>query len=340
MSDADALVAAATAIFMSALVDQHVHRSTRRFWSRPSLVNGRKKYSTTEFIKDLLLDEVDPLNLEYRRNAGFKNFFRMKSSDIETLLGMIGLIISKKNTTFRKAIPPSERFAVTMRFLASGDSYSSLSYLLKMSKQTISSIIPDVCAALISVLQDEVKKPENASDWNIIAKQFHDLWQYPNCIGAIDGKHLTLQAPIHSGSEFFNYKSFHSIVLLAIVDASYNFIYANIGCQRRISDGGVFNNTSFKEQLDTNALHLPPPCPLPGRQLPMQYCLVGDEAFQLTVNLMKPFSGTYARGYKERIFNYRLSRACRVSENAFGILSSSFRVLRKPMLLEPAQQLK
>ncbi|XP_057665975.1 uncharacterized protein LOC130899839 [Diorhabda carinulata] len=222
-----------------------------------------------------------------------------------------------------------------MRFLASGDSYSSLSYLLKMSKQTISSIIPDVCAALISVLQDEVKKPENASDWNIIAKQFHDLWQYPNCIGAIDGKHITLQAPIHSRSEFFNYKSFHSIVLLAIVDPSYNFIYANVGCQGRISDGGVFNNTSFKEQLDTNALHLPPPCPLPGRQLPMQYCLVGDEAFQLTVNLMKPFSGTYARGYKERIFNYKLSRARRVSENAFGILSSSFRVLRKPMLLEP-----
>lgn len=123
--------------------------------------------------------------------------------------------------------------------------------------------------------------------------------------------------------------------MLAIVDASYNFIYANVGCQGRISDGGVFNNTPFKEQLHINSLHLPTPRPLPGGTLPIPYVLVGDEAFQLSVNLMKPFSGIHDKGSKERVFNYRLCRARRVSENAFGILSSSFRVLRKPMLLNP-----
>lgn len=124
-------------------------------------------------------------------------------------------------------------------------------------------------------------------------------------------------------------------MLLAIVNAEYNFIYADVGCQGRISDGGVFNNTHFKQQLESNGLQLPQSCPLPGRTIPVPYCIIGDEAFQLSVNMMKPFSGLHDKGSKERIYNYRPCRARRVSENAFGILSSSFRVFRKPMLLEP-----
>lgn len=72
----------------------------------------------------------------------------------------------------------------------------------------------------------------------------------------------------------------------------------------------------------------------------MPYVFVGDEAFQLTSNVMKPFSGLHNKRTKERIFNYRSSRARRVSENAFGIMSSSFRIFRKPILLEPGTATK
>lgn len=153
-------------------------------------------------------------------------------------------------------------------------------------------------------------------------------------MGAIDGKHINIQAPANSGTEFFNYKGFFSIVLLAVVDANYNFIYANVGCQGRISDGGVFNNTFFKKCLEDNTMHLPPSRPLPQLSIPMPYVFVGDEAFQLTSNVMKPFSGLHNKRTKKRVFNYRLSRARRVSENAFGIMASSFRIFRKPILLE------
>ena len=63
-----------------------------------------------------MLDDVDELNLEYRCDIGFRNFFRMKNSDFEILLTMIAPKIIKKDTSFRQAIPVSQRLAVTLRF--------------------------------------------------------------------------------------------------------------------------------------------------------------------------------------------------------------------------------
>lgn len=151
----------------------------------------------------------------------------------------------------------------------------------------------------------------------------------------MDGKHIVIQSPIKSGSEFINYKGTFSVVLYALVDANYNFLYTNIGCQGRISDGGVFKNTSLYQTIQEDKLMLPPNKPLPSRELCVPYLFVADDAFALGPRIMKPYSGIYPKGSVERIFNYRLSRARRVVENVFGIMASVFRVLRKPMLLEP-----
>ncbi|XP_071056596.1 uncharacterized protein [Onthophagus taurus] len=174
----------------------------RRFWIRPSLRN-RNKYRGSDLIKELILDDADNINLEYRSDVGFTNFFRMTSSDFEDLLNMIGPKITKNDTKFRQAIPASERQAVTLRFLATGDSYHSLMYTFKISKQVISRTVPDVCEALIHSLRDYVKMPQNERDWEIIAREFQDKWNFPHCVGAMDGKHITLQAPLNSGSDFF-----------------------------------------------------------------------------------------------------------------------------------------
>lgn len=87
----------------------------------------------------------------------------------------------------------------------------------------------------------------------------------------MDGKHIMLQAPIHTDSEYYNYIGFFSIVLFTIVDANYNFMYVNIGCQRQIFDGGVFANTIFKQLLDENKLNLPDEDILSGRQKYVPY---------------------------------------------------------------------
>jgi hypothetical protein len=169
-----------------------------------------------------------------------------------------------------------------------------------------------------------------------VANEFERRWNFPHCLGAIDGKHIVLQCPINSGSEYFNFKGFFSLVLLAICDANYNFIFVDIGCQGRISDGGVFANTEFCKRMTRNSLNLPQPAPLNGRRA-LPFFFIGDEAFPMSEHLMKVYPGYHPKGSKERIFNYRLSRARRVVENVFGIASSTFRVLRKPLLLEPAK---
>ena len=101
---------------------------------------------------------VELLNkLRMNDAMGFRNFTRLTPIDFEELLLMLGGQITKEDTKFRETIPASLRLAITLRFLASGDSYTSLMYTFRISKQAISRIVPEVCEAIISALKQYVK---------------------------------------------------------------------------------------------------------------------------------------------------------------------------------------
>lgn len=105
------------------------------------------RYDATDLLIDLRRD----------LSGKFENFCRMSAVDFEYLLNGIAAQISKTDTNMRKSIPAQERLAVTLRFLATGDSYQSLSFLFKISPQLISTIIPEVSSALIDLLKIRTK---------------------------------------------------------------------------------------------------------------------------------------------------------------------------------------
>lgn len=121
---------------------------------------------------------------------------------------------------------------------------------------------------------------------------------------------------------------------MGISDAEYKLVYIDAGINGRHSDGGVFKRCSFYRGMIDNQIRFPGPRALPGCETPMPFVIVGDDAFALTQNLMKPYAQRNLTG-SQRVFNYRLSRTRRIIENVFGIMSARFRVLRSPILLNP-----
>ena len=163
--------------------------------------------------------------------------------------------------------------------------------------------------------------PEPKRKYRIkIEHRFSTRWNFSN-FGALNGKHVFITAPNKSSSLFFNYKGTFSILLLALVDADYKFTCVDIGSYGSSCDGSIFKTSKLGQSFMNDDLDMLAPKPLPnfpeGGQVP--HCIVADEAFPLCVNLMRPFprGQRFRSPIDERVFNYRLSCACCIVENAF-----------------------
>lgn len=132
-------------------------------------------------------------------------------------------------------------------------------------------------------------------------------------------------------------KKTFSIVLLALVAADYKFLVVDIGGLGKNSDGNIFANSNLGTALADNKLNIPDNKPLPGSEEAMPHVIVGDAAFPLGRHLLRPYPGNQTlEDEAKKVFNYRLSRARRVSENAFGLLTKRFRIYERRLSMTPA----
>lgn len=113
----------------------------------------------------------------------------------------------------------------------------------------------------------------------------------PHACGALDGKHIACRRPRNSGSLYFNYKCFFSLVLMGLVDADYKFLWIDVGGYGHMSDAQNFNASELKECfIEDNSIAFPAADPLPNDDIPTPYFILGDDAFGLRTYLMKPFA--------------------------------------------------
>ena len=294
-------------------------RAVKKFWVTPWSKHERRLQfgHWDNLIQELRVGDVDT----------FFNFLRMTAALFDELLRRIERRIQKKNTHWRRPLAAGMKLAVTLRHLATGDKYMSLGTAFRCNKKSIAQFIPEVCDALRDELADEVMIfPKTSAEWKEISAHFERRWNVPHAIGALDGKHIRIKKPINSGSLYYNYKGYFSVVLLALVDADYKFMFADVGGVGHQSDCQLFNDSELKEALDQDLLNLPAPEPMTNDTEDTPYFFLGDDAFALTKNMVKPYS-QHELSRPCRIFNYRISRGRMVVENAFGILAQRWQFL-------------
>ena len=96
----------------------------------------------------------------------------------------------------------------------------------RISQTSTGSVIKETTGATWNVFSEKgyLQPPQSTKDLENICRRFKNRWNFPYCVGALDGKHVVIQAHAKSGSFFFNYKKSFRSVLLGLCDASYQLL--------------------------------------------------------------------------------------------------------------------
>lgn len=214
------------------------------------------------------------------------------------------------------------------RFLATGATYSDLSFAFLMGKSTICYLIKDVLTALWKELCPIHMPVPTQDTFMDIAQDYYLMWDIPHCVGSIDVRHIRIKKPARSASRYFNYKKFFSIALQAVVDARYKFIVIDVGGYGHQHDATTFRHSTLYKALKRKKLQLPEDDELYKSNEISPYFLIGDGAYPLSKNLLKPYSGKNL-SRRKKVFNKRLSRGRVAVECGFGHLCQKWRIFYK-----------
>lgn len=126
------------------------------------------------------------------------------------------------------------------RYIATGSSFRSLAFSFRMGASTVSQIVYETCVIIWKKLVREYMPVPTEEDFKKIINDYYRRWNFPNCIGSIDGKHCQIKCSPGSGSSHFNYLKYFSVVLQGVADADKKFITISVGGRGKQHDATTF----------------------------------------------------------------------------------------------------
>lgn len=280
-------------------------------------MNGRGQHRTIWTHPDVIGTGIWEKVVPLLTSARFKSHFRMHKETFAELVAALEPYIKKNDTVMRKAIPVDKRVGIALFILKSNSDTACASLAFGIGRSTVAAILHEVCLAISQHLYKKaVRFPKTNAEKQVYADRFFDRWFFPNTYASVDGTHVAIKAPPLHGPDYYNYKKFFSISVLAAVDADGIFTYANVGRPGSCNDASIFNFSKLKELILKD-------------DVDKKFHIIGDGAFPLMECLMKPYLIHAQMPDKEKNFNKRLSRARVAVEDAFGRLKGRWRILIK-----------
>lgn len=128
--------------------------------------------------------------------------------------------------------------------------------------------------------------------WREISKGFEIHAKFPNCIVALDGKHIRMIQPENAGSLYFNYKHLFFACFNGIMWCILCFTWVGIGAYGKYGDSGIFKESTLCTKITEKTLNIPSPSPINNLdETTLPYVKVAYEAFGMMENLMRPYDG-------------------------------------------------
>ena len=227
----------------------------------------------------------------------------------------------------RRAISVQQRVAITLWCLATPAEYRTIAHLFGVARSTVCQIVHETSLAIVRTLMTTYIKFPTGNQLERVFETFQTKWGVCQCVGAIDGCHIPIAAPVGNHTDYYNRKGWYSMILQGVVDADYCFSDICIGWPGSVHDARVFVHSPIYTLITEQDLLPNKTLTMNGINVPLY--LIGDSAYPLQTWLMKPFPQSGILTSEIKHYNYRMSRARIVVENAYGRLKARWRRLMR-----------
>ena len=287
-------------------------RNRRRMWAYP-----RPQHWLEEMLNNRVLHSL------------WKKHFRVSRGTFDYICGIVSRDIQRQNTRLRQAIPVQKRVAVALWRLGSGNSFRSTAITFGIGKSSAVKICHSFSEAINRRMNDFISFPVEENEVRETISKFEEKVNFPQVVGAIDGTHVEIKAPLVNPADYFNRKQKYSVVTQAVVDSRMMFMDVSTGWPGSIHDARVLRLSRVFRKIGNGNILTRPVEMING--INVKPLILGDPAYPLRPWLMTPFPMVGALTAAQQRFNYRLSKAHVVVERAFGKLKNRWRCLLKQL---------